>query len=179
MGDTSKQTEDGKHKPESGDKAGTNDSGSMNDTGGMNIDRSLVRELAQLLADSGLTEIEVEDGDRKIRVARTAAPVVQPQFYSAPAQSAPAPTAAAAPTPAASADALKSPMVGTVFLAAEPGSEPFVSVGNTVKPGDTLLIIEAMKVMNPITATTGGTIRSILVANGQPVEFDQPLMVIA
>ena len=167
MGGNSNQSEDGKHKAESGH------------TGGMNIDRSLVRELAQLLADSGLTEIVVEDGDRKIRVARTAAPVALPQFYSAPAQSAAPASPPVIAAPDASADAMKSPMVGTVFLAAEPGSDPFVSVGQAVKPGDTLLIIEAMKVMNQITATTAGTIKSILVANGQPVEFDQPLMVIA
>ena len=120
------------------------------------------------------------DGDRKIRVSRSggiAAPMVAqaPVIAAAPA---PAP-AAATPAPAAALEgALKSPMVGTCYLSAEPGSPPFVKVGDTVKPGDTLLIVEAMKVMNPITATSAGTIKAILVENGQPVEYDQPLAVI-
>lgn len=153
-------------------------------SGGMNIDSGLVRELAELLAETGLTEIEVEDGDRKIKVARQAAPV---QAYApAPVAAAPAPQATAAPAAApeapaapAHADALKSPMVGTAYLAPEPGAANFVTVGQQVKAGDTLLIIEAMKVMNPITADKAGTIKAILVENAQPVEFDQPLVVIA
>lgn len=155
-------------------------------SGGMNIDSKLVRELAELLAETGLTEIEVEDGDRKIKVARqiTAAPV---QSYAAPpaaAQAGPAmpmPASVAEPAvaPAADPNALKSPMVGTAYLSSEPGSPPFISVGQQVKAGDTLLIIEAMKVMNPITATSAGTVKAILVDNAQPVEFDQPLVVIA
>ena len=153
-------------------------------SGGMNIDSGLVRELAELLAETGLTEIEVEDGDRKIKVARQAAAV---QAYApAPLAAAPAPQAAAAPAAApeapaapAHADALKSPMVGTAYLSPEPGAAQFVSVGSQVKAGDTLLIIEAMKVMNPITADKAGTIKAILVENAQPVEFDQPLVVIA
>lgn len=153
-------------------------------SGGMNIDSGLVRELAELLAETGLTEIEVEDGDRKIKVARQAAAV---QAYTpAPLAAAPAPQAAAAPAAApeapaapAHADALKSPMVGTAYLSPEPGAAQFVSVGQQVKAGDTLLIIEAMKVMNPITADKAGTIKAILVENAQPVEFDQPLVVIA
>lgn len=149
--------------------------------GGMNIDSALVRELAELLAETGLTEIEVEDGDRKIKVARTlSAPAI-----AAPAVAAPAPAPAPAPAEAAPAadaaaqgDMVKSPMVGTAYLAAEPGSAPFVSVGQQVKAGETLLIVEAMKVMNPIVAPTAGTVKSILVDNAQPVEFDQPLVVI-
>lgn len=149
----------------------------------MAIDGKLVRELAELLAETGLSEIEVEDGERKIRVARqlTAAPVAQ---VAAPAPVA-APAAAAAPAaPAAApaddhANAVKSPMVGTCYLAAEPGAPNFASVGQTVKAGDTLLIIEAMKVMNPITAPAAGVVKAILVENAQPVEFDQPLVVIA
>ncbi|MBB4615551.1 acetyl-CoA carboxylase biotin carboxyl carrier protein [Novosphingobium taihuense] len=152
----------------------------------MSIDSKLVRELAELLAETGLSEIEVEDGERKIRVARqiTAAPVTQVSV-PAPAAAAPAPvTAPAAAAPAAapaddSANALKSPMVGTCYLAAEPGAANFVSVGQTVKAGDTVLIIEAMKVMNPITAPAAGVVKAILVENAQPVEFDQPLVVIA
>lgn len=149
----------------------------------MTIDRSLVRELAELLAETGLTEIEVEDGKRKIRVARTitAAPVAQ--SYAAPAAAAPAPVtapAAAVAAPAeAHANAVRSPMVGTVYLLPEPGATPFISIGQTVKAGDTILIVEAMKVMNAITAPTSGTITAILVENAQPVEYDQPLVVIS
>ncbi|PLK27723.1 acetyl-CoA carboxylase biotin carboxyl carrier protein [Novosphingobium sp. TH158] len=152
----------------------------------MNIDTALVRELAEMLADTGLTEIEVEDGDRKIKVSRAAsvgtvyaAPAVAP----APVAAAPAAAATAEAAPAAAAaapvDAVKSPMVGTAYLAPEPGADDFVSVGKQVKAGDTLLIVEAMKVMNPITAPKGGTISAILIENGQPVEYDQPLVVIS
>lgn len=151
---------------------------------GMHVDIELVRQLAAVLDDTNLTEIEVEDGDRKVRVARkvSAAPVA----YAAPAPLAPAPAAAvpasmpsdpASITPAHE-NAVKSPMVGTVYLAAEPGAKPFISVGDQVKAGDTLLIVEAMKVMNPIAAPHGGTVKAILVDNGQPVEFDQPLVVV-
>ncbi|MBB3926477.1 acetyl-CoA carboxylase biotin carboxyl carrier protein [Sphingobium jiangsuense] len=156
----------------------------MNDKhekGAMQIDVNLVRELAEMLDTTNLTEIEVEDGDRKIRVARTvqaiAAPVAAPLAAAAPAAPAAAAEAPAAPA-AVPANAVKSPMVGTAYLAAEPGAAPFVSVGQTVKAGDTLLIVEAMKVMNPITATSAGTVRQVLVENGQPVEFDQPLVVV-
>ncbi|MGJ0239379.1 acetyl-CoA carboxylase biotin carboxyl carrier protein [Novosphingobium fluoreni] len=148
----------------------------------MNIDSALVRELAELLAATGLTEIEVEDGERKIRVVRQAAPVVA---SVAPQALAAAPVAAAAtsapveaPVAAATVDAVKSPMVGTAYLSAEPGSAPFVSVGKAVQAGDVLLIVEAMKVMNQITAPKTGTVQALLVENGQPVEYDQPLVVI-
>jgi acetyl-CoA carboxylase biotin carboxyl carrier protein len=149
-------------------------------TGGMHIDTGLVRELAELLNDTGLSEIEVEDGDRKIKVARTM--TAAPMAYAAPAPAAVAAPAAAsaaeAAAPASHANALKSPMVGTAYLTPDPEAAPFVSVGDKVAVGDTLLIIEAMKVMNPITATNGGTVKAVLVESGQPVEFDQPLMVI-
>ena len=149
---------------------------------GMNIDTALVRELADMLQETGLTEIEVEDGDRKIKVSRGGgiAPVIHhaPPPMAAPAAAAPA--AAPAPVaPAADPNAVKSPMVGTVYMAPEPGAANFVSVGQAVKEGDTLLIIEAMKVMNPIVAPRSGTISAVLVDNAQPVEFDQPLVVIA
>lgn len=148
--------------------------------GGMQVDTELVRELAAMLDETGLSEIEVEDGNRKIRVSRTMTAVAAPvsaapmasHATSAPAFEAPA----AAPV---SANALKSPMVGTAYLAPEPEAAPFVTVGQQVSAGETLLIIEAMKVMNPITATASGTVKEILVESGQPVEFDQPLMVIA
>ena len=154
--------------------------------GAMRIDPALVRELAQLLTDNDLTEIEVEDGDRKIKVARDPAPIMAAPVAAAPAPAAasPLPTApAAAESPATAGEeiggeAVRSPMVGTVFLSADPTSEPFISVGDAVKAGDTLMIVEAMKVMNPITAPNGGVVRKVLVENAQPVEFDQPLVVI-
>jgi acetyl-CoA carboxylase biotin carboxyl carrier protein len=149
----------------------------------MQVDVKLVRQLAELLNETGLTEIEVEDDDRKIRVARTvqaAAVAVATPAPVAASAAAPAAPAAAAPAaaPADHPGALKSPMVGTAYLAASPEAAPFVSIGDTVKEGDTILIIEAMKVMNPITATKGGKVTQVLVSNGQPVEFDQPLVVI-
>jgi acetyl-CoA carboxylase biotin carboxyl carrier protein len=145
--------------------------------GAMRIDPALVREIAELLTENGLTEIEVADGERRIKVCRA-------EVSSAPAS----PIATAAPPVAAAAPAapvdeilgemVKSPMVGTAFLSSEPTAEPFIAVGDTVKEGDTLLIVEAMKVMNPITAPTGGVIKKILVADAQPVEYDQPLVVL-
>lgn len=154
--------------------------------GPMRIDVSLVRQLAELLDETRLTEIEVEDGDRRVRVARkvsaaAAAPVAMPAFSPGPATAA-APMQqvidAAPPPPPPAADAVKSPMVGTVYLFPEPGAKPFVSVGDKVAAGATLVIIEAMKVMNPIAAPAAGTVTAILVGNGQPVEFDQPLVVV-
>jgi acetyl-CoA carboxylase biotin carboxyl carrier protein len=151
----------------------------------MRVDSALLRELAELLSANDLTEIEVEDGDRKIKVRREAAPVMAYAAAPAPAAAAaPAPAAApaAAPAseaaPAAALDAIKSPMVGTAFLAPEPGAKPFITTGQKVAVGDTLLIVEAMKVMNPIVSTRAGTVRQILVADAQPIEFDQPLVVI-
>jgi acetyl-CoA carboxylase biotin carboxyl carrier protein len=148
-------------------------------TGGMQVDTKLVRELAELLNDTGLSEIEVEDGDRKIKVARTInAVAAAPVAIAAPAAVAAPAAPAEAPAPAVPANALKSPMVGTAYLTPEPGAPAFVNVGDKVSAGDTLLIVEAMKVMNPITAPNGGTVKAIFVESGQPVEFDQPLMVI-
>jgi acetyl-CoA carboxylase biotin carboxyl carrier protein len=145
----------------------------------MRVDTALVKELAELLSANELTEIEVEDGDRKIKVKREGAPMMAYAPAAAPAPAAPAPAAAAAEAPAAAAaDAVKSPMVGTVYLSPEPGAKPFITPGQSVKAGDTLVIIEAMKVMNPITAPKGGKIAQILIGDAQPVEFDQPLVVI-
>jgi acetyl-CoA carboxylase biotin carboxyl carrier protein len=135
-----------------------------------------------MLAETGLTEIEVEDGDRKIRVARNVASFHGGSAAPAPAAApaAPAPPAAATSEQAApvAANALRSPMVGTAYLSGEPGAEPFIKVGDKVKKGQTLLIIEAMKVMNPIAAAADGTVQQILIENAQPVEFDQPLVVV-
>ena len=149
--------------------------------GTMNIDSKLVRELAELLAESGLSEIEVEDGTRKIRVARqlTAAPVAAVSVAAPAAAAAVAAPAAEPAAPVVPVDAVKSPMVGTAYLAPEPGAANFVDVGTTVKAGQTLLIVEAMKVMNPIAAPRAGTVTAVLIETGQPVEFDQPLVVIA
>lgn len=150
----------------------------------MKVDVDLVRQLAELLDATALTEIEVEHGDRKIRVARKAAAVAQmgyapaPAPVAAPVAAAPAAAEVGASAPAVSANAVKSPMVGTVYLSAEPGAKPFAAIGQKVAAGDTLLIVEAMKVMNPITATQAGTVTAVLVENGQPVEFDQPLVVV-
>lgn len=154
-----------------------------NSNGAMQVDIDLVRQLAAVLDDTNLTEIEVEDGDRKVRVARTvqAAPAMHyaPAAPAAPAPPAAAPAAAEAGAPApAAANAVKSPMVGTAYLAPNPEAKNFVSVGQQVAAGDTLLIIEAMKVMNPIHAPAAGTVKAILIENGQPVEFDQPLVVV-
>ena len=149
---------------------------------GMNVDTKLVRELAELLSETGLTEIEVEDGDRKIKVSRgVAAPIQQVAAAVPAAVAATAAPAQAAAEPAApdTANAIRSPMVGTAYLHPEPGADPFIKVGDKVTAGQTLLIVEAMKVMNPITAPAAGTVKQILIENAQPVEYDQPLVVVA
>jgi acetyl-CoA carboxylase biotin carboxyl carrier protein len=149
----------------------------------MQVDTALVRELAALLDESQLTEIEVKEGDRTIRVARkvSAAPAAT-YVASAPAPAA-APAAAAAAAPAADdwkshPGLVRSPIVGTAYLTPEPGAAPYISEGQTVAAGATLLIIEAMKVMNPILAPKGGKITKILIRSEQPVEYDEPLVVI-
>ena len=144
------------------------------------IDARLVRRLAAILNDTGLTEIEVERGDLRIKVARSAVGAVSPAVYAAtPAPVVSAPTAATAPAPTDyEGDVVKSPMVGTVYLQPEPGTPPFVRVGDSVAEGQTLLIVEAMKTMNPIPAPRAGRILEMLVADGQPVEFGEPLAVI-
>ena len=144
----------------------------------MQVDAALVRQLAELLDETHLTEIEVQDGERKIRVARTVAAIAATAAtVAAPTPAAPVAEAPTAPAPS-SANAIKSPMVGTVFLAAEPGAKPFAGVGDIVTEGQTLVIIEAMKVMNPIAAPRAGKVVQVMVENGQPVEFDQPLIVV-
>jgi len=151
------------------------------DDSAMRIDPSLVRELAELLTENELTEIEVQDGERRIRVGREPAGIFGAAAVAPVATAAPAPAAAASPAAVPeeiAGETIKSPMVGTAFLSPEPGSKPFVEVGDAVKAGDTLLIVEAMKVMNPILAPGGGVVKKILVADAQPIEFDQPLVVI-
>ena len=140
----------------------------------MKVDSDLIRELAAILDETGLTEIEVSDNGQGLRVSRagTAAPAVT-------VAAAPAAAADAAPLPAAvDADAVTSPMVGTVYLAPQPGDPPFVQPGDTVTQGQTLVIIEAMKVMNPIQALRAGTVKAIMVDDAQPVEFGDPLVVL-
>ncbi|MFN9711375.1 MAG: acetyl-CoA carboxylase biotin carboxyl carrier protein [Alphaproteobacteria bacterium] len=148
------------------------------------IDTRLVRKLADILTETGLSEIEVEHGGLKVRVVKTlTAATVQ---YAAPAPmpvaaspaAAPAAAAVAEAAPAAKGDPVKSPMVGTVYLQPNPGSPAFVKVGDTVEAGQTLFIIEAMKTMNPVPAPRAGKIVQVLIDDAQPVEFGEPLAII-
>jgi acetyl-CoA carboxylase biotin carboxyl carrier protein len=154
------------------------------------MDLRKLKTLIDLVAESDIAELEVTEGESKVRIVKSSAlpqnqmVMMQPQAipqYSAPAQAA-APVAAAAPAPAAAAEPaghiVKSPMVGTFYRSSAPGAAAFVEVGQSVKEGDTLCIIEAMKLLNEIDADKSGTITQILVENGQPVEFGQPLFVI-
>ena len=146
----------------------------------LEIDEALVRKLAVLLEETGLTELEFEAGQQRIRVTRggtVAAMVNSTPTPMAPAAAAPAP-AAAPGSESPPQNAVVSPMVGTAYLAPEPGAAPFVSAGSKVAKGDTLLIIEAMKVMNPLPAPRAGTVSQVMVSDGMPVEFGQPLLVI-
>ena len=154
------------------------------------MDLRKLKKLIDLVEESGIAEIEVTEGEEKVRITRSvAAPAVQTVYAAAPAPvaapaaaaptaSAPAAPAAPAATPANHANAQKSPMVGTFYRAASPTSDPFVEVGQTVKEGQTLCIIEAMKLMNEIEAEKSGVIKAILVENGTPVEYGEPLFVI-
>ena len=152
------------------------------------IDTSLVRSLADILNDTDLTEIEVERGDLKIRVAREVTVAAPVQYAPAPAQMAAAPAPVAA-TPAAmpsdpativarSGEEVKSPMVGTAYLQASPEAPPFIAPGDKVKKGQTLLIVEAMKTMNPIQSPRDGVVKEVLVGDAQPVEFGEPLVLL-
>lgn len=153
------------------------------------MDLRKLKKLIDLVEESGIAEIEVTEGEEKVRITRSLSPAAQPIYAQAPAQpiasapaAAPAPTeAATAATPAASRDlsqAQKSPMVGTFYRAPSPSVPPFVEVGQSVNVGDTLCIIEAMKLMNEIEAEKSGVIKEILVENGQPVEYGEPLFII-
>ena len=151
----------------------------------LNVDTALIESLAELLQRTGLTEIELSQGDARIRVAKQPAPVAAtlPSVAAAPS---PAPLVSAAEGAAAKAagaesdhpGGVRAPMVGTAYLTPEPGAEPFVSVGSQIKEGQTLLIVEAMKVMNPIRAPRSGHVAKILVSNGDPVEYDELLLII-
>lgn len=143
------------------------------------VDQNLIRELAALLNETGLTEIEVEHDDTRIRVARGTAPVSVQAPVMAPPAPVKAETAPPAPVdPANHAGAILSPMVGTAFRASEPGGRPYVEVGDKVSEGQTLLIIEAMKTMNQIPAPRAGTVVRIMVEDGHPVEFGEPLIIL-
>jgi acetyl-CoA carboxylase biotin carboxyl carrier protein len=151
-----------------------------------NSDQALIRDLAELLEETGLSEIEIEREGMRVRVARqvTVAAAVHPGAVASAAMAAAAAPAGAAPAAAAVADpgkhpgAVPSPMVGTAYLAPEPSAAPFVEVGARVAQGQTILIIEAMKTMNHIPAPKAGVVTAILVGNGQPVEFGEPLAII-
>jgi len=153
------------------------------------MDIRKVKKLIELLEESGVAEIEIQEGEESVRISRYSqsapppAPVAAPVAPPPVAAPAPAPAAAPAPEPAAEAEVpeghvIKSPMVGTFYRAPSPGASPFVEVGQHVNVGDTLCIIEAMKLLNQIEADKAGTIKAILVENGQPVEYDQPLFII-
>ncbi|MCD6735398.1 MAG: acetyl-CoA carboxylase biotin carboxyl carrier protein [Burkholderiaceae bacterium] len=152
------------------------------------MDLRKLKTLIDLVAESGISELEITEGDGKVRIVKSPfgpAALQPPMPIAAPiAAAATAPAAASAPAPASAAPEVpaghmvKSPMVGTFYRSAQPGAEPFVAVGSEVKEGDTLCIIEAMKLMNEIEADKSGTIKAVLVDNGSPVEFGQPLFVI-
>ncbi len=153
------------------------------------LDAGLVRELAAILREADLGEVEVEHEGLRIRVSKAtsmtppapaivqAAPAVAAPAAAAPSVAPAAPAAASAPA-AAPSNATTSPMVGTVYLSPEPGAKAFVNVGDKVKKGDTLMLIEAMKTFNPVTAEAAGTVKEILVDDSQPVEFGEPLIVV-
>ena len=148
------------------------------------VDAELVKKLATLINDTGLSELEYAEGEKRIRLTRVIAQAAPVAHYAAPASpvaNSPAAVTSAGNASAISAapvDAITSPMVGTTYLSGAPGAKPFAPVGTKVKLGDTLLIIEAMKVMNPIKSTKTGTVTQVLVSDAQPVEFGQPLIVI-
>jgi acetyl-CoA carboxylase biotin carboxyl carrier protein len=143
------------------------------------VDADLVRKLAELLRETGLGEIEYAEGEKRIRVAQPAAsPGLMAMPQAAPAAPTGEPSASARPG-APAEGTITAPMVGTAYLSPEPGAAPFVKVGDRVKEGQTLLIIEAMKVMNPIRSPRAGTVQQVIVASGTPVEYGEPLMVVA
>lgn len=149
------------------------------------MDIRKVKKLIELLEESGIAEIEINEGEESVRISRygSNAPAAPVQYAAAPV-AAPAPAAEAAPAAESSADAIPSghsvdsPMVGTYYSAASPGAKNFINIGDSVAEGDTICIIEAMKILNQIEADKSGTVKAILVENGQPVEFGQPLVII-
>ena len=152
------------------------------------MDIRKVKKLIELLEESGVAEIEIHEGEESVRISRTSQPIAAAPVAAAPVAAAPAPAPAAAPAAAAPADSggeaeisghvVKSPMVGAFYRASSPGAKAFVEVGDSVNVGDTLCIIEAMKLLNQIEADKAGVIKKVLVENGQPVEYNEPLFVI-
>ncbi len=143
------------------------------------IDQSIIRDLAGILKETDLTEIEVEQGDLRIRVSRAGTPTMAaPVQHVVSAQIAATPASAPAASAAMSVNAVPSPMVGTAYLSPAPGADPFIAVGTKVKEGQTILIIEAMKTMNQIASPRSGTVTAILFEDGRPVEYGEPLVVI-
>ncbi|MFD1701486.1 acetyl-CoA carboxylase biotin carboxyl carrier protein [Methylopila henanensis] len=142
------------------------------------IDQDMIRELAKLLSENDLSEIEIENDDLRVRVARHLAPTHATVVAPPPAATAAPVAVDAVADPAKHPGVVLSPMVGTAYLAPEPGARAYVEVGSTVRQGQTLLIVEAMKTMNAIPAPKSGTVREILVADGQPVEFGEPLLIV-
>ena len=150
------------------------------------MDLRKLKTLIDLVETSGIAELEIQEGEERVRITRAPAQAPQPLMFHpsphvmpAPAAPVTAPAAEPMPPPVDEGHAVKSPMVGTFYRSASPGSAPFVDVGDTVAVGDTLCIVEAMKLMNEIEADASGTIKAIMVENGQPVEFGQPLFLIA
>jgi len=149
------------------------------------MDLRKLKTLIELVDSSGIAELEISEGEERVRITRAlpagaqqvfaASPVTQTAQIAVPATP---PTAAPAPAPEAEGHVVKSPMVGTFYRAASPGAKPFVEVGDTVQAGDPLCIIEAMKLMNEIEADQGGVVKAVLLENGQPVEYGQPLVII-
>ena len=142
------------------------------------VDTDLIRRLAELLEETGLTEIELGDGDRRVRVARAGGKPSSSEFQENPGAAAAAAPAAPQAVDASHPGAVTSPMVGTVYVAPEPGAPAFVSVGDTVDEGKTLFIIEAMKVLNPIRAPRAGKVTRILVKDGEPIEYGEVLLIL-
>ena len=144
----------------------------------LECDEALIRRLSKLLEETGLSEIEYEAEGHRVRVARHSQVFAAPSMPPLGAASRPETVEAPVDGEAVPANAVAAPMVGTVYVAPEPGGEPFVSVGDEVEQGQTLVIIEAMKVMNPIPSPHAGRVTRVLIQDGQPVEFGEPLMVI-
>jgi len=151
------------------------------------MDIRKVKKLIELLEESGIAELEINEGEESVRISRySSSPAPAPVSYAAPAAPAPAAAAPAATAAEESSDedslpsghVVKSPMVGTYYSASSPGSKPFVSVGDSVTEGETVCIVEAMKILNQIEADVSGIVKAILVENAQPVEYGQPLMII-
>ena len=151
------------------------------------MDLRKLKTLIELVETSGIAELEIQEGEERVRITRALAPAGQTLMLHAPQAPAPVATSAVAPAPLRAepvppaepeGHVVKSPMVGTFYRAASPGAKSFVEIGDTVKEGDTLCIVEAMKLMNEIEADASGVVKAILVENGQPVEFGQPLFVL-